>query len=258
MTFTADSAGAAMVIVELADGESAKFQKLPIGATYIVSEAASGYIASYTVKNDEAAGNVAGKEGANTSADLALTTSRETVDSGEEITITFENDSEQFKISFNKKDDGGMFVVGARLQIKSGDTVIRSFNTGSGEQVFTGVLEVLTQYTLHEVSAPDGYLPAEDVQFFFDQYGQIWIGTMVLDANGALSVNGDGVPYDGSASAVCVKAGDNCITVEDPYNIKLPETGGLGTLPYMASGMFLLLLSAAARVLLCRKEEKMD
>jgi trimeric autotransporter adhesin len=87
-------------------------------------------------------------------------------------------------------------------------------------------------YWLTETSAPAGFnLLAEPVQF-------------TIAANGAVSIGqgaGGGVVTAGDLNG----AGIFTITVRDVPALQLPESGGTGTLPFLAGGSILLLASAA-------------
>ena len=189
-SFTSATDGTAHVIIPLKDGESARFEGLPAteyeydpldptiiigvireGAKYTVSEERSGYIASYTVVDNNNTGIIASGSGGNTGANEELATTNETVDAGEDIVITFTNTRQQFEIPFAKVDASGTMLAGAHLQVQ----------TASGEVVKDWVtddnLMTLTlpagQYKLVEIAPPDGYLSAQPVEFTVDENGVI-------------------------------------------------------------------------------------
>ncbi len=84
----------------------------------------------------------------------------------------------QLKIA--KLDTAGKYIKGAKLQIieKSTGTVKAEWNTSDGPMAFarwfdeakTVPMNVDTDYILHEVSAPDGYALADDIQFRINKY----------------------------------------------------------------------------------------
>lgn len=58
------------------------------------------------------------------------------------------------------------YLSGAKLQIlNSGKQVVEEWTTDGKAHVVSGVLAVGQKYTLHEVSAPDGYAVADDITF---------------------------------------------------------------------------------------------
>lgn len=70
------------------------------------------------------------------------------------------------KIVVRKLDDNGKPVTGAKLQILDKDKkVIVEWTTDGKEHLIEGKLVVGETYTLHEVSAPDGYEVAKDIEF---------------------------------------------------------------------------------------------
>ena len=71
--------------------ETVVFEALPIGASYQITEAACPYAASYTVEDANNQGKIASASGQNTDAEKTLPTGVETVDEGEDVTVTFTN-----------------------------------------------------------------------------------------------------------------------------------------------------------------------
>lgn len=67
--------------------------------------------------------------------------------------------------------DTGEGLVGAKMQIKQGDTVIEEWVTdGTEHMIDKAKLEVGKTYSIHEVSAPKGYyVMAEDISFTVDK-----------------------------------------------------------------------------------------
>lgn len=65
-------------------------------------------------------------------------------------------------------------LSGASLQIKQGSTVIESWTSNGTPHEIQASLTTDTVYTLHEVSAPDGYTIADDIYFKVDSSGNIY------------------------------------------------------------------------------------
>ena len=174
LRFTSAASGAARVSVKLNDNQTAVFDGLPVGSTYTVTESASGYVASYTVTNGSESGAIASPSGANRSSGLTLQTAAETVDEGEQITVTFVNTSPLYDISFIKYGTDGMFLDGALLQ------VLDSTGKVYAEWRSTGDIDTVQlpegSYTLHEAEAPEGYTLAADITFTVGENGAVTVG----------------------------------------------------------------------------------
>jgi uncharacterized surface anchored protein len=70
------------------------------------------------------------------------------------------------------------YVSGATLVItnQKGDVIVPEFVTDSlGAVDISETFVMDTVYVLHEVSAPDGYIPAEDIRFKFDSNGSLYL-----------------------------------------------------------------------------------
>lgn len=89
--FTADASGNASVTLSMKADEMAVFKGLPVGATYQFVEDAGNWTASYQVTNSEETGAIKSSSGENTQKNQTLATAVETVDEGENITVTFTN-----------------------------------------------------------------------------------------------------------------------------------------------------------------------
>ena len=172
-TFTALANGTAYCTLEIKDGEIYTFDKLPIGATYTVTEDASDYVASFEITNAASVGAIVAVKGDNTEVQKTISTEQETVDEGEDITVTFTNRSTDYEVRFKKVAPDGMYLIGAKLQIldKNGN-VVREW-TSSGNVYVTRLQE--GEYTFHEAEVPKGYLRAEDVRFTVDKDGKVTI-----------------------------------------------------------------------------------
>lgn len=101
----------------------------------------------------------------------ALSTAKESVDDGEDVTVAFTNRIKTFPVSILKQDPEGNYVAGAVLQIKKGGTVVHEWTTAENKTEITELAP--GSYTLHEASAPSGYLTAEDIAFTVGNDGTI-------------------------------------------------------------------------------------
>ena len=90
---TADQEGNADITIYLAGGEEAEFYNVPVGTKYQVTELASTAIASYTITDSNGTNQIAKSSDANQKSKTALSTKIETVNEGEEATVTFINDT---------------------------------------------------------------------------------------------------------------------------------------------------------------------
>ena len=89
--FRSDADGYLEWNVQLKHRDVVIFEGLPVGATYQIAEAACPYIASYQIDGEGTVVNIVTPSGSNTEADQSLSTGKETVDDGEEITVLFRN-----------------------------------------------------------------------------------------------------------------------------------------------------------------------
>ena len=100
--------------------------------------------------------------------------------------ITTENPT---KVQFAKVDDDGNYVVNAHLQLLDGHgNIVQDWITENAPEEFEGITP--GEYTLHEVSAPDGYKLAEDMKITIKDTTEVQTFTMVdkLDKKVNLSV----------------------------------------------------------------------
>ena len=84
-------------------------------------------------------------------------------------------------VSLAKKDDEGNFVSGAQLILYSSDISVpyESWTSGSSAHVVRNL--PAGTWTLHEVSSPVGYIPADDVVFVLsDQDGSVKVSNVVV------------------------------------------------------------------------------
>ena len=83
------------------------------------------------------------------------------------------------KVRIFKKDDTEQFVVGATMQLLDKDgKIVDEWITDTAEHFIEAKLIAGQEYTLHEVSAPDGYAIAEDIVFTVSTDGSEDVVTM--------------------------------------------------------------------------------
>lgn len=90
-SFTSDDYGNADVEVKLKADEKAVIKGIPVGTKYTVTEEGGDYFASYIVEDSNNLGKVNCSNGVSPEKNNALSTSQETSDDGESVTITFTN-----------------------------------------------------------------------------------------------------------------------------------------------------------------------
>ena len=77
-------------------------------------------------------------------------------------------------LSVTKVDEEGNNLSGSVLQLKDGDTVLDTWTTnGNAHDVSSNIVKTMNydkEYTIHEVSAPNGYAVAQDRTFKFSDF----------------------------------------------------------------------------------------
>ncbi len=180
--FSSDKDGSANINVNLKPDESIRFDGLPIGSTYSVTETESEYIASYTVTNSASDGEIISPDGRNEKVKTALKTGVEKVDEGEDITITYTNTSPIFEVSFAKQDVSGAYLEGATLQAvedKENGKIVAEWESSGGPDT---VELPAGSYRLHEAKSPSGYALANDIKFIIDKYGVLTVSDEQKDS----------------------------------------------------------------------------
>ncbi len=180
--FSSDKDGSANINVNLKPDESIRFDGLPIGSTYSVTETESEYIASYTVTNSASDGEIISPDGRNEKVKSALKTGVEKVDEGEDITITYTNTSPIFEVSFAKQDVSGAYLEGATLQAvedKENGKIVAEWESSGGPDT---VELPAGSYRLHEAKSPSGYALANDIKFIIDKYGVLTVSDEQKDS----------------------------------------------------------------------------
>ena len=87
------------------------------------------------------------------------------------------------KVSITKKDiTGENEIAGAVLEVRdTSNNIIDSWVSDGTAHEISGILTAGAKYILHEVSAPDGYVVATDVEFIVDANGKVTEVTMLDD-----------------------------------------------------------------------------
>lgn len=96
-------------------------------------------------------------------------------------TISMKDDTT--KVSITKKDiTGENEIAGATLEVwdMQGNVIDSWVSDGTAHEI-SGILAAGAKYILHEVSAPDGYVVATDVEFIVDANGKVTEVTMLDD-----------------------------------------------------------------------------
>lgn len=96
-------------------------------------------------------------------------------------TISMKDDTT--KVSITKKDiTGENEIAGATLEVwdMQGNVIDSWVSNGTAHEI-SGILAAGAKYILHEVSAPDGYVVATDVEFIVDANGKVTEVTMLDD-----------------------------------------------------------------------------
>ena len=84
-------------------------------------------------------------------------------------------------VVINKTDEEGNPLAGSELQVLDSDgAVVHTFT--SAEDGVTLVALAPGEYTLHEVSAPEGYLPAEDIAFAVEDQETVTVDGETVEA----------------------------------------------------------------------------
>lgn len=85
------------------------------------------------------------------------------------------------KVEISKQDIAGKEIPGAKLTIYDADGKVVESWTSTTEPHYIEMLKI-GKYTLHEETAPDGYLVANDVEFEVKDTAEVQHVTMVDEA----------------------------------------------------------------------------
>ena len=152
----ADENGEATKDFTLGNGESVKFTDIPVGVEYKVVEQANKKLAKYVLTADK--GNFANATKENDEAMLDLATELETVNDGEDATVTFTNITPpSAKIQLTKFGENNEKLGGATYALYKGTFFIKNIdiNSNGKSDEIDGI--GVGNYYLIETKAPEGY-----------------------------------------------------------------------------------------------------
>lgn len=153
----ADEDGVIDITTYIKGGDEVSFNQVPVGTRYKFTEIANDKIASYTAKDSNNLDKIEKNEGGNSLAQKDLSTANETVNKGEEVTVTFTNS----KVSNGSlkiiKKDGDKRLEGVVFTLAKKDgTELESKTTDSNGEIKFEDLEEGT-YVVSEVETRKGY-----------------------------------------------------------------------------------------------------
>lgn len=156
-----------------------------------------------------------------------------------EFTVQDTNDIQEFKminkkknvkVHIEKRDQDGIFVVGAQMQLLDIDgNLIDEWTTSYEVHDITANMIIGQKYIIHEVSAPPGYKLAEDIGFTFQQTNDIqrYIVTDVKDPTittiSILKIDNNNRVLEGAELEILDKNGNQVahwISTSEAYIIK--------------------------------------
>ncbi|MCI6948914.1 MAG: LPXTG cell wall anchor domain-containing protein [Oribacterium sp.] len=165
--------------------------------------------------------------------------------------VTFTNvyGTPSIDVTFEKvdRDDASKHLTDAtfKLMKKSGETYsLVTDASGSAIEVTDGITVNLSagEYQLIETQAPAGY--------------NLLTGTVDFKVeNGKVVENPIATSVSNDMYTIVSDGGSNVVTIKNKAGIKLPETGGMGTLMTTMSGMALMLIALGYLILVKRREK---
>lgn len=153
----ADEDGVIDITTYIKGGDEVSFNQVPVGTRYSFTESANDKIASYTIEDSNNLGKIEKSKGGNSLAHKDLTTANETVNKGEEATVTFTNS----KVSNGSlkiiKKDGSQKLEGVTFALaqEDGTTVATKTTDANGEVLFEDLDEGV--YTVKEIKTVKGH-----------------------------------------------------------------------------------------------------
>ena len=139
----ADDGGVVDLATYLKTWDEVSFSQVPVGTVYSFAESANDKSASYTIKDSNKLGKINQAKGENTTPQKDLATSSETVNKGEEATVTFYNaKATQGSLKLIKKD-GSQKLKGVTFALvqEDGTTVATKTTDANGEVLFEDLEE---------------------------------------------------------------------------------------------------------------------
>lgn len=126
VTFTADTNGAATLEYTLKDDEQIRILDIPVGTTYLTTEAASNHIASYALSGTEQTPVLVTASQTNPAQDTALSCAKETVDVADGVvTEAFTNTRNLTTITGVPGMDVIAYALAAALIMLAGTVLLR-------------------------------------------------------------------------------------------------------------------------------------
>ena len=168
--FDSDLSGHALLDLRLRKDESIMFKKLPVGATYQVTELAGTYTSKYELSDDRGINKINSENGLNEEENKDLSTAVETVDANENVSIAFTNTIEHkqslvvtkvepeettekypFSIQFSNMKPNSFFSsdIGLVRADENGEAT-KDFTLGNGESVKFTDIPVGVEYKVVE------------------------------------------------------------------------------------------------------------
>lgn len=168
--FDSDLSGHALLDLRLRKDESIMFKKLPVGAIYQVTELAGTYTSKYELSDDRGINKINSENGLNEEENKDLSTAVETVDTNENVSITFTNTIEHkqslvvtkvepeettekypFSIQFSNMKPNSFFSsdIGLVRADENGEAT-KDFTLGNGESVKFTDIPVGVEYKVIE------------------------------------------------------------------------------------------------------------
>ena len=210
-TFTSDDAGTADVRLSLKKDQSVTVNNIPEGATYQVNETGGNYIPSYQITDAASKGKIV-QDAAAGAANTSLSTSQETADDGEDVTVTFTNAYASVQNLTIKKFTA--CKVGGQVIVYGSD----EYNalTVSQKKLFGGSYEMTVDFA----NLPEGTSIDSPLGFVTpDEYGE---------ASKTFSITGDGSPitFHNIPAGVTYKITETANDAAPSYEITTEDTNG--------------------------------